>query len=449
MKPDLSIPEGQSSPDSSDLLAAPEFRPRQPLGVAYFWLVAFFLVYCGRPEDWIPGLTLIPLAKVVGVLALISFFASLGRLRRGLPREMIYLILLFVQLWFTVPLSTVWRGGAFDTMLDFSKVLLIMLVMTAAVTTLGRLRRLIFVQAACVVTIAAVSLAKGELELGRLEGAVNGLYANPNELAMGLVLTLPLCLALLLRTRNPWRRAFWTLACLLLVYVTMLTGSRAGLLALVVSGVVCLWEFGFRGKRPFMLVTAGGIGLVVILLAGGTVKDRFDVMFNDRPTTDEQVAAHDSAVERRELFWKSLQVTAENPLFGVGPGNFVVVSGHWRDQHNSYTQMSSEGGLPALILYLMILWRAFANLRQTKKLAPAKAEATLFAMALRASLGGFLVGSFFTTAAYQFFPYFLVGYTTALAAIVKTGGSGDAEARDTAQLSDGTDQQYAAAPIAG
>jgi hypothetical protein len=40
-------------------------------------------------------------------------------------------------------------------------------------------------------------------------------------------------------------------------------------------------------------------------------------------------------------------------------------------------------------------------------------------MALRGSLYGFVVGSFFSSSAYQFFPYFLVGYTSALVAIVE------------------------------
>jgi len=29
----------------------------------FFWLSAFYFVYCARPEDWIPGLAYIPLAK--------------------------------------------------------------------------------------------------------------------------------------------------------------------------------------------------------------------------------------------------------------------------------------------------------------------------------------------------------------------------------------------------
>jgi O-antigen ligase len=390
----------------------------RPSASAYFWLLLFFVVYCARPEDWIPGLAVIPLAKVAGVFCALSFLASIPQLRRYLPRETIYLALLVFQLWLTVPMSPVWRGGAFYTTLDFSKVLLIVLVMNVAVTTMARLRRLIFVQTTSVAVSAAATLVKGGSRLGRLEGVGYGIYKNPNELALIMVLTLPFCVAFLLRTRSWLSKAVWASVAILMVYGTMLTGSRAGLLALLVSGGVCLREFGIRGRRIGLLF-AGAVVMLLMLFSGDTVNSRFDAMFNDHPTTEAGRAAHGSAVARQELFWKALAITAEHPLFGIGPGNFNSSSGNWHDQHNSYTQMSSEGGVPALILYVLLLWCALANLRKTNRLAPPDSEEALFAMALRGSLYGFIVGSFFADSAYHFFPYLLVGYTSALVVIME------------------------------
>jgi putative inorganic carbon (hco3(-)) transporter len=409
--------------------AVPE---RQPLASAYFWLVLFFVVYCARPEDWVPGLAVVPLAKIAGVFCALSFLVSVRQLRRHLPRETIYMALLVFQLWLTVPMSPVWRGGAFYNTLDFSKVLLIVLVMGAAVTTIARLRRLIFVQTASVAAIAAVTLLRGGSRLGRLEGVVHGIYENSNELGLIMVLTMPFCIAFMLRTRNWWRKAVWAAAALLLIYGTMLTGSRGGLLALLVSGGVCLREFGIRGRRIGLVLGIGCVAMLLMFFSGDTVMYRFHAMFNDQLTAEGGGAAHGSAVQRQDLLWKSLAVTAEHPLFGIGPGNFNAVSGDWHTQHNSYTQMSSEGGVPAFILYMLLLWCALANLRKTNRQAPADSEESLFAMALRGSLYGFVVGSFFSSSAYQFFPYFLVGYTSALVAIVEakkdeTGASGEVQ----------------------
>jgi len=392
---------------------------RQPLAIAYFWLVLFFVVYCARPEDWVPGLGFIPLAKIAGGFCALSFIASIPRLHRNLPLETIYLALLVFQLWLTVPLSPVWRGGAFYTTLDFSKVLLIVLVMGVALTSMLRLRRLIFVQTASVAAIALVSLVRRELLVGRLVGAVHGIYENSNELALILILTLPFCIAFLLRTRSWWRKSLWAAAALLMLYGAMLSGSRGGLLALLVSGGVCLREFGIRGRRIAFVVGGGCVAIVLMLAASNTVMDRFQAMFSDDPTTEAGRSAQGSALQREELFWKALAVTAEHPLFGVGPGNFNSISGNWHDQHNSYTQMSSEGGIPAFVLYVLLLWCAMGNLRRTNRQAPRDSEEALFAMALRASLYGFIVGSFFSTSAYQMFPYILLGYSSGLVAIVE------------------------------
>src|SRR5271170_1432736 len=56
----------------------------EPLKGAYLWLAVFYVVYCARPEDWIPAFHSVPLAKISGVFAIIGLLLSLGRSKRGL-----------------------------------------------------------------------------------------------------------------------------------------------------------------------------------------------------------------------------------------------------------------------------------------------------------------------------------------------------------------------------
>jgi O-antigen ligase len=74
-------------------------------------------------------------------------------------------------------------------------------------------------------------------------------------------------------------------------------------------------------------------------------------------------SATSSTQSRRQLLKHSLLFTMHHPLFGVGPGMFVVADdaymkslgarkGQWLGTHNSYTQVSSEMGIPALLFYL-------------------------------------------------------------------------------------------------
>ena len=62
----------------------------EPLQGAFFWLSAFYIVYCARPEDWIPGLKYVPLAKISGIFAVLGLAMSAGKAKRSLrnlPRE--------------------------------------------------------------------------------------------------------------------------------------------------------------------------------------------------------------------------------------------------------------------------------------------------------------------------------------------------------------------------
>jgi O-antigen ligase len=386
------------------------------LAEAYISLLLFMVVYCARPEDWIPGLSNVPLAKIAGILALVAFAFSLGQIRQPLPNEVIFVILLTVQLFATVLMSPVWRGGALNTTLDFAKIVVIVPVMVMAVNKATRLRRLLFIQAASVATISAVAVWKGHMREGRLAGVLNGNYSNSNDLALAIVISLPLCVALLFLSRNVLSKVAWAVATLVMAYAVFLTGSRGGFLALAVATAVCLWEFAIRGRRTYLLVIVAFVGVVLCLSSSTMLSGRLKGTFDSE---NDAASAYDSAEQRQHLFWRSLEVTAEHPLFGVGPGNFPIISDVWRVTHNSYTQMSSEGGIPALILYVMVLWAGFKNLKRTRKLSDSNKEVKLFTGALHASLAGFMVGSLFASYAYQFFPYFLVSYTTVLLRIAK------------------------------
>ena len=106
-----------------------------------------------------------------------------------------------------------------------------------------------------------------------------------------------------------------------------------------------------------------------------------------------------------------------HPLLGIGPGNFEQVSGNWHVSHNSYTQLSSEAGLPALFLFLWMIWRAFRNLREVIRQNARGSSLWAAAGVLRASLAALCVGAFFASVAYQFFPYFLLSYVAAIGQI--------------------------------
>lgn len=388
---------------------------------AFFWLSAFFLVYSTRPEDWIPGLSYIPLAKITVAFALIAWFLAKGKARRklkDLPRESKYLLAMIALMLLFAPLSPVWKSGALLRALDFAKVYIGWVLTFLLVTNLERLRRLILIQSASVALVALISLVKGSSQL-RLHGVLNGIYDNPNDLAFAIVLTIPLILLLLLTAKNVVQKMLWAAAMVVMLYTLFLTASRAGFVDLVISASVALWFFGVKGKRPQLIFASAIVGVLLLVIAGRHLGERWVAISGSDIDSSEKMTAYWTYQERKFLMVKAVEGILHYPLTGVGTGVFPAYSGHWKTVHMTYLQIAAEGGIPILVLYLLFFGSGFRKLRELLRKPDPKSDVTMFSWALYCCLLGFAVGACFAPEAYQFFPYFTVAYIAALSATVR------------------------------
>jgi O-Antigen ligase len=403
------------------------FRASDPTMMAFFWLSAFFVVYCARPEDWIPGLKLLPLAKITAILAMWGLFTSMGRTKRtfkDLPQEATLLLTMIGLLYLGAFLSPVWRGGAVTRTTDFSKIYIAWVLVFLLVTTFDRLRRLIFIQVISVVVVCAAALIKGH-STPRLNGVLGGIYSNPNDLAFAIVLSMPFVLAFMITARNAVIKVLWLCAMLVMVVAIFMTASRAGFIDLVISGSVTLYYFGIKGKRYYLIVATALVGVVVMASAGGKLYDRFAALSGDSATDQ---SAYGSYEDRKYLMVRSLGAIAHYPIFGIGVRNFPTYSLIWHDVHMTYLQICAEGGIAVLIIYLMFFWRAFKNLKTLRQMKNLDPDIVLFIGALQSSLVGFVVGACFAPEAYQFFPYFAVAFTATLLQTVRENEQGPGSA---------------------
>jgi O-antigen ligase len=385
---------------------------------AFFWLAAFFFVYCARPGDWIPGLGHLPLAKITAILAMWGLFSSLGRTKRtfkDLPKEGKYLLTMIGLLYVSGFLSPIWKGGAVSRSIDISKVFVAWALTFLLITTFDRLRRIIFIQAASVVAISIISIIKGH-DLPRLQGVLGGIYSNPNDLAFAIVLSLPFALAFFVTARSGFAKIIWLSGMLCMLAALFLTASRGGFIELVIAGTVTLWHFGIRGKRFYLIAATGLVGVLLMATVGGKLYDRFTALSGDSST---EQSAYGSYEDRKYLMLRALDGIERYPILGIGINNFVTYSGIWHEVHMTYLQICVEGGIPALILYLMFFGRGFKNLRVLRKTKNLDPDIVLFVGALHSSLVGFVVGALFAPEAYQFFPYLAVAFTATLYQTVK------------------------------
>jgi len=145
------------------------------------------------------------------------------------------------------------------------------------------------------------------------------------------------------------------------------------------------------------------------------------------PEVDSDVSSVASQVQREELFKTSLGYTLRHPLFGVGPDQFATAvsqdaaraSEHmpWLGTHNTYTQVSSECGIPALILYLAVIGLCLRSNLRLYRWARDRPECCELAGLSRCLLAGTLVyavSAFFFHMAYSAYLPELAGFTVAL-----------------------------------
>jgi putative inorganic carbon (HCO3(-)) transporter len=384
--------------------------------LAYRALVFFAVIYFTRPEDYIPGLDSVPIAKIAGGIALLALvFGIPASQRQKLPVELKVLLLLLVHMLLCIPFAS-WRGGSYDAVVNkFSKGVLVAILVFLVATTLVEIRRLLYIQAATIAAVTVISIFVHHTLDGRLMGYQKGILENPNDLAINIAINFPLCLALLLAAKGAVRKAIWGVGLVFMLWGVVATYSRSGLLAVVVTIAICLWEFGVKGKRTTLLMVAvlgGVVGLgVMVATPKYLVRVESIVRGNIEGSGDRG-----SLAARQELLKKSLLITLRHPFFGIGPGDFASYTQEWRVVHNTYAEIGAETGLPGAFLFLTLMWLSLRKIRRIKKLPgyAASEDIRLWTSALWAGMAAYVSGALFASTEYNLFPYFMVGYICAL-----------------------------------
>jgi O-antigen ligase len=383
-------------------------------------LLTFSVLYYFRPEDFIPALNYIPMARIAASIGVVGLIAGMmGGGNAKLPVAIKILWLLLFQMAICIPFA-MWRGGAFFTVFEEFKGVVVATLISMAVVSVRELRKLLWVQVSAVALVTTVSILLNHRDIrdGRLEGIQKGILENPNDLAINIAISFPLCMAFMLHTRG-FKKILWAIAMVFMSLGIVMSESRSGLLAFIISVIVCVWEYGVKGKRRYIVGTAAvalflGMG-VAISIPHYRLRVESIFMGNIEGSGDKG-----SLDARKALLKKSIRVAITHPIFGVGPGCFPLVDEGWRVAHNTYTELPAEAGIAALVLFILAIRAAFKNIGQVRKSSQylEDPEFRLFTQALWAGLAAYLAGACFASTEYNLYPYFMIAYTCAMVRII-------------------------------
>jgi putative inorganic carbon (HCO3(-)) transporter len=410
--------------------------------VAYRLLLFFTFVLMFRPQDTLPFLDPLHLAELSGTSAVLALVA--GRLSRGKPfvnpsRELMLVSAFAAWMLVTAPFS-VWPGGAVGVFTDlFSKVLVIFALIINTVTTRDRFEKLVLVIGAgtSYMAVRAVSDYFRGLNLveGNRIGGAGGLFGNPNDMALNMVAFLPLAIVIALMRKGTLARTIGLIGVPLICATIIFTKSRGGMIGLVI--MVAIFLFKIRSVRPGLgaLILAAAIATVPMLPESFT--SRMSSIFNSEedPTGSREA--------RKQLLREGYQTYLDNPLIGIGAGQFMNYSPDnrsryvaWRETHNAPLQVAAELGTVGLVLFVLMIWSGFSAAAATTRMLRARAPAdprrrglrlrgtehdrlTLYAAGFTASLAGWFVAAMFASVAYYWTLYLVVGLAIALRNIVQ------------------------------
>ncbi|MCA1633287.1 MAG: O-antigen ligase family protein [Acidobacteria bacterium] len=396
-------------------------------GLTYASLVLFTVVLYLRPAELYPSPLTASIAFFIGTFTLAVFFLSQLTLEGTLtarPREVNLLLLFCLFALLSIPFALD-PGMAWDTFSGvFIRCVVIFVVMVNAVRTQRRLRGMLLVALLTGIILSAKGvndyrLGNLTIEGYRVGGVGEGIFGNPNDLALFLVTVAPVAVAMLLGSRSVFGKLFYAAASLLMLAAVVVTFSRGAFLGLAAALGLMAWKVGRRNRVGVVLL---GFACVVVLLAlaPGEYLRRLLSIF--MPGLDP-VGSSDM---RRQILMRSVWTAIVNPINGIGMGNFPLVSLRNLVSHNAYTQVAAEMGLPALAVYLMFLLTPFKGLSVIERETHGERKSSRFyylAVGLQASLVGYVISSFFASVAYVWYVYYVVGYAVCLRRIYESEGA--------------------------
>jgi O-antigen ligase len=205
-----------------------------------------------------------------------------------------------------------------------------------------------------------------------------GRIGNANDFAAHLLFVLPFVAFLVLQGRS-WFTRLISVGCIAYgVYLIAATGSRGALLAFLVGFLFLM----LRAPTRFRIVAGFATPLLILLtllVLPRAVLKIYSTLYSSENTDLNGGEAEASKERRTQLFRTSLRFTVEHPVLGVGMGQFASFEGGsarqisrrgmWQETHNTYTQVSSEDGIPALLFFLAALGSTYLLLSKNYRRA--------------------------------------------------------------------------------
>ena len=350
-----------------------------------------------RLDQW-PVAAMVAGATLLGILAV--------RDKREFPVTRETVLLMTLMLWMTVTwLVSPSIEANYDS---WSKVMKIDLMLLLALLLLRSKLQIMALVWCLVFSIGYYGVKGGIFTLrgggsDRVWGPAGSYIEGNNELALALIVTIPLMRLLQMHANRPWIKRGLLGAMILTALAALGSQSRGALLALLAMAAVLWWRSADKVRDGIILLVVG-VASIAFMPANWTA----------RMDTIQEYGEDESAMGRINA-WHMAWNLASNNFFGGGfdvatVENFtryaaVVVP---RAAHSIYFQILGEHGFVGLFIYLLMwwfVWLSAGHLRKAARDIPEARWLSDLGALSQVSMAGFAVGGSFLSLAYFDLPY--------------------------------------------
>lgn len=380
----------------------------------FFYLLVSIMPLVNHPL-WSRFVGELTLTKFVGVACL--FYAIWYRARRRSVPNVFgsWVTRLFLTFYALAVVSYLAKGLHIDwrmsSLFSYTSFLFLLIVTCAVVDSLPRLRTTLFVAVGSLAFASLYVIREWQLYHNLYEGYRPGfITGDPNYFTLSAVVCLPLAYYLMLEAQRWWSRAF-CMGCLVVTLVAVaLAASRGGFLGLLSALLFIVWHSP-RRLRNLTLIVAVLIPLLLVV-PPSPVRRFLHPNYGD-------VQGEDT---RLELWRAGMQMIEQQPLTGVGLGNFKLLVTQYEGSdvdlekiaHNTYIEIAAEMGIPSLLVFLGILVSVYRTLQRVRDEATGPPFLHTAATALQAGLVGCVVSIMFISCEKQKLLWFLISLAPCL-----------------------------------
>lgn len=346
-----------------------------------------------------------PFAAIAAGAAMISLVFNRDRFK--LPLNPVVVTLMLFTFWMCV--TTLFAINPELSWVQLNKVLKIQLMTLIAMIALRERKHIELFIWINILSIGFYGFKGGIFTLltggaSRVWGPPGGFIEGNNEIALALVVTIPLMNYLRVVASRPWIRLSLLVLMVLSVVAAVGTQSRGAFLALVAMGLV-LWA---RSNRK--LTTGIAVSMVAILVIAFMPSS-----WEQRMSTIQSYEEDTSAMGRINAWRTTINLANSRPTGGgfeiYTPEIFATYAPNPADlkvAHSIYFSVLGEHGYLGLALFLLLWWLAFRMIRRIRTQAKARPETQWvhqLAGMCQVSLVGYAVGGAFLSLAYFDLPY--------------------------------------------